>query len=550
MSSLAIMELQKPTNSPDILTPPRNVLALPEEILSMILSRLSKKSLYTCVQVCRDFHRLAVRLGLETMGIYVPEQHCNIKLPDEFYVHRRPDTLDFLLALTPPIKVFKCIEVDLCIGTTHSGLATQLYRIRRLLEKATTVKSAILAFAFPYLVGEDDDADPGALEGALEALFNLLVSKGCTDFRIDDWSDKIVAGYQDPAIEGKAFSSGWILQDERQYIRSIRLPKYCWRSLKYNPSAPPKITHFQVSMELLRPPFSEWSFSLLANSPVTSLVMPIRSYPWDTDEVQFIMHRCATMGPLIDSMFVGFERCQFYQVLPGLNFFSKTLTKLRLHGVPPRHSQWPDSLTLHLPNLESIELQPLGLRGLLSGPVDKVRLPRLKQITLVHNDNENDGAIPPFDIETVAQSVLDVQRLDKFQRPKQGCGENKDGEDHDDHSSISLGARLVFCIANADFRALTASLMKGIPPTLASKERSDALKRVTTLTIEIRRTKHLIQSGAFKHQLIGSLALFPGTETLNVVSLHGSLAVKEDLDEYQFNTLKHHCSSLREAFVY
>ncbi|EAU85298.1 hypothetical protein CC1G_07568 [Coprinopsis cinerea okayama7 len=363
-------------------------LALPEEILSLAFSGLSKYDLYTCAQVCRRFNRLAVQQVLDETGLWDPTRYCSLMLDED---GPELDSLAFVL-VSAHIKSFGNLTLTLTAFTCPRELASRLRRVTQFLQSViTSVDNFRLDVKFQGSLRSPSRNHPGALEDALEALFNTVVARSCVNFEMNDYAGEVIRGFEyEPSGEGP-FSTNSILQDELRYIRDSHPPRYSYRSLKYGLTEPAQVQQINVTLGMLRPPFSEWMFSLLANSSVTTLYISIwDDLELDEEEIKFIMHRCATMGTSIDSLLVGIH-CPgiFWPVISCLNHFSKTLKSLRIYASPYewRDGERPDDFSLSLPELTSLELMPVGMRALFSPPVHSISLPKLSEITLMSSED-------------------------------------------------------------------------------------------------------------------------------------------------------------------
>ncbi|TEB32393.1 hypothetical protein FA13DRAFT_1628257, partial [Coprinellus micaceus] len=289
---------------------PTTFLNLPTEILEKILeyNKLPLPTLFELALSCTRLHDICLPLHLKRSGIPIPEELCKIIVPAKMQEH------DGLAALRLAKWVTKTKRLECHFQAWQGALSTmvfQLSQVEAFVNKLTVVEEVVLEFDphdTPYTTYADlYDKDIVAWSDAMGKLLNTIVERGCRTLEINGLtqlhdvytctplvpSDTLQPVPFDPgaphdlgqtsmgmAASGSDGAHIDVLSGRTwKYKRNSRIiypGSSSEDSILTRPSplarANSKLTSFTIgSKSLLCPPLLQWTYSILAFSPVDTL---------------------------------------------------------------------------------------------------------------------------------------------------------------------------------------------------------------------------------------------------------------------------------------
>lgn len=330
------------------------LVSLPEELILVLLSYLDKRGCLACACVSRALNRIAIPYLLTRCGLKKPTSYCKLIL-DPFY----KTNVDPLLALQHSIfiKEIKDLSFYFTRFQPYSQLSPPLLRCLHLLRTLTHVEEVTLFFSSK---GDSkfskDEKHIKEMVPIYEDVLNEIVLKSSKkirvfgsdgllgqfyDFRKESSNSKsqggsmrsptrILAGvkdYFDRRHQHKKTDDPVILDDLR-YSRSTLTGSRIF--LRCSPEAlkQTQLTHLNIgTADFLRPPFSQWFFPMLQASNIQSLSFAFSHLPEDTEEVEFILERLASVIPNLNRLYLFDIKSEVLSILiKWINMFPNLQT--------------------------------------------------------------------------------------------------------------------------------------------------------------------------------------------------------------------------------
>ncbi|KAJ2923816.1 hypothetical protein H1R20_g13273, partial [Candolleomyces eurysporus] len=325
-----------------------------EELLLQVLAFLPPLDLRSCVEVSRWFNRIAVQSVLDTYEIWNAEQSAALELAGN------PYDLDGLSALLLSIhlKSLSYVRFDLYKVMSLQSALKSFHKMQRLIDRMASVHTVYVHWpADAYLKrATSEQSRVTACECVEQFLYTAIVAKGCTCLQLSGFN-AFTSEYRlkkNPAITladgSKALvaegSSIW--ESVRGYLTSRRARPnyepsvsseevyYCRKQSRFSISTPriyltsspnfgqaSKLTTLiAFSTNIFRPPFSQWTFSLLKASPIASLTLYFTDLPNEDVESKLILDRLAEAVPDVTTIHLEDARSGLMKdVVPWLGRF-------------------------------------------------------------------------------------------------------------------------------------------------------------------------------------------------------------------------------------
>ncbi|KAJ2913087.1 hypothetical protein MD484_g7322, partial [Candolleomyces efflorescens] len=363
-----------------------------DELALQTLTWLPPTSLRNCAQVSRSFNRIAVQSALDEHRIWNPQQSANLQLAGN------PRDLDGLsaLLLSIHVKSLTYVNFDLMKVVSLPLAVKSLQKMQRLVERMSSVRTVYMHWpSEAYSNGRAlNDKDLAMACKCVEDFLNTIITRGCTLLQVSGFNAfaskyklkkhpaiaiaMVAEGF---AIEPKAPATEWlplwgsardyltarqaratsdypVLSDEANYERkSSRISFYAptWVSITPSPklSELTKLTSFHAySTNIFRPPFSQWTFPLLKESPINFVTLCFKDLPDDELESKLILDRLADAVPNITSMYFDGAR-------PGLMkdavvWLGRSFLQLKTLKIEP------ECFSAGSDNIDDLDLQALA----------------------------------------------------------------------------------------------------------------------------------------------------------------------------------------------
>ncbi|RXW23497.1 hypothetical protein EST38_g2337 [Candolleomyces aberdarensis] len=328
---------------------------LPEELILVLLSHLEKRDCLSCACVSRALNRIAIPYLLTRCGVKKPGSYCKLIL-DPLY----KSNIDPLLALQHSIfiKEIKDLSFYFTRFSPYNKLSPPLLRCLHLLRTLTHVEEVTLFFSSSKgnTKLSKDEKHIKEMVPIYEDLLNEIVLKSSKkirvfgsdgllgqfyDFRKESPSGKPSGGnlksptrllsgvkdYFDRRQQHKKTDDPVILDDLR-YSRSTLTGSRIF--LRCSPEAlkQTQLTHLNIgTADFLRPPFSQWFFSMLQASNIQSLSFAFSHLPEDNEEVEFILQRLASVIPNLNRLYLFDIKPEVLSILiKWINMFANLQT--------------------------------------------------------------------------------------------------------------------------------------------------------------------------------------------------------------------------------
>jgi hypothetical protein len=279
-------------------------------------------------------NRLAVECLLASHGISdAATGVCRVVLTDRVS-KEIPDALTALLH-SVHIKNIRYLEIRYMSYFSSHSLGKPLRRTHRLLSRIESVASVTLHFP-AHFGGEDGSTAEKYLRKTVllfEEVLNEIVFKSCKRlylhgsrnllenmyrFRTDEatsftHSRKIflqhfvgARDYFDRRKEKKILDP--IVQDDLRYARTTITGSRIFARCSQSALTRTKLAHINMNtVDFLRPPFSQWLFTMLRSSPITSMSFDFHTSPRlrsRSQEHEFMLIRLAAVLPHLQSLHV------------------------------------------------------------------------------------------------------------------------------------------------------------------------------------------------------------------------------------------------------
>ncbi|RXW20294.1 hypothetical protein EST38_g5551 [Candolleomyces aberdarensis] len=315
-----------------------------DELALQTLDFLPPLDLRNCAQVSRSFNRITVQSVLDKHKIWNPQQSAGLQLAE------KPHDLDGLSALLLSIHVKSLAHVnfDLMKVVSLPSALKSFHKMKRLVDRMASVRTVYVHWpsdAYRDTISLSDKQFATACK-CVEEFLSTVISRGCTLLQISGFnaftskyklkknpaiigtlaegSGSKPAVAEAPSIWGSAIeyltyrqaraSDLSVLSDEANYYRKssrFSISAAPWISLTPSPtlSQVTKLTSFYAySTNTFRPPFSQWTFSLLKESPVTFVTICFKDLPNDELESKLILDRLAEAVPDITAIYLDGAR--------------------------------------------------------------------------------------------------------------------------------------------------------------------------------------------------------------------------------------------------
>ena len=466
------------------------VLDLPVEIILAILDHVSKNSLLCLSLTCRSLNYPSTSALLERCGIRDPT-NCTFDLYAT--LEGQADALSALQTglHIQRMKFLRCnLHPSTCCPQWGWPAAKLVRRLRRLMLGLTSIDEVVLSFNIRGMMAPRDmDLKSGVI--ILQNLLNTVITK-CKIFRIMSAGPFFGESYIfNPLDSGSSITQG--LQrfihhndsPDRQYKRNVSTGTRPF--LTCPPAALQQIALSRMEIDalsLFTPPCSNWTFTVLKQSRITSLTLNLT---WPTSgyaqaERSLIFSRLAeALQASLKSLFLK----GITHPLDALGFIAQ-LPLLRIFRVLPW--AWKASLS----ESSTITSFPLVLNmETISAPADLVFymfsrsliVLKLKAIFLTFQIKKDEGS---FDITTTGTSIARLRE------------------------SVGPNVKLLMLFHFDGVPPLEESLCDGVQPICPIWEQE--FSRFTTLTLN--GVTALLDSPNTFRVILGVLTLFPKLKEL------------------------------------
>ncbi|KAJ2922487.1 hypothetical protein H1R20_g14605, partial [Candolleomyces eurysporus] len=307
------------------------LVRLPEELILVLLSHLDKRDCLSCACVSRALNRIAIPYLLTRCGIKKPGSYCKLIL-DPLYRSK----IDPLLALQHSIfiKEIKDLSFYFTRFGPYNELSPPLLRCLHLLRTLTHVEEVTLFFSSSKRDSKlsKDEKHIKEMVPIYEDLLNEIVLKSSKKIRVFG-SDGLLGQFYDFRKESPSGKSSGgnlksptrllsgikdyldrrqhkktddpIILDDFRYSRSTLTGSRVFLHCSPEALKQTQLTHLNIgTADFLRPPFSQWFFSMLQASNIQSLSFAFSHLPEDNEEVEFILQRLASVIPNLNRLYL------------------------------------------------------------------------------------------------------------------------------------------------------------------------------------------------------------------------------------------------------
>ena len=468
------------------------VLDLPVEIILAILDHVSKNSLLCLSLTCRSLNYPSTSALLERCGIRDPT-NCTFDLYAT--LEGQADALSALQTglHIQRMKFLRCnLHPSTCSPQWGWPAAKLVRRLRRLMLGLTSIDEVVLSFNIRGMMAPRDmDLESGVI--ILQNLLNAVITK-CKIFRIMNAGPFFGEIYIFNQLDsGSSVTQGLRRSDHRndspdwQYMRNVS--KGTRPLLTCPPAALEQIALNKMEIDalsLFTPPCSNWTFTVLKQSRITSLTVNLT---WPTSKYTQA-ERSLIFSRLAESLQASLKFLFLKRVthlLDALGFIAQ-LPLLELFGVLPW--TWQASVD----ESWTITSFPLVLSmETISAPADLVFymfsrsliVPRLRTIFLAFQIKKIEGL---FDITITATSIARLRE------------------------SVGPNVKLLVLFHFVGVPSIEESLCDGVQPICPIWEQE--FSRFTTLSLN--GPTALLDSPNTFRVILGVLTLFSKLEELRI----------------------------------
>ena len=260
------------------------LLDIPVEIIQVILACLPADSLLDLFPTCRSLNYLSTSALLEHHGIRDPT-NCTFDL-DTTGIPLEADALSALIAGLH-IKRMKFLQCNIKTPWNWSSrcwpASQPLRRLHCLIQRLTSIDEVILTFS----IGREIRLGEAYLKSGIDNLQNLLntiITKSCKVLRIINPGSFFGTSY----TFNQPDSGSSITQGFRRFVHRNDSPDWQYKRddskgtrlfLTCSPAALQKValTTMKISaMSLLTPPCSNWTFTMLKQSRIKTLILRLK----------------------------------------------------------------------------------------------------------------------------------------------------------------------------------------------------------------------------------------------------------------------------------
>ncbi|RXW18268.1 hypothetical protein EST38_g7577 [Candolleomyces aberdarensis] len=546
-----------------------------DELTQLILQFLNPLDLHKSAQVCRNWNRIAVQCMLDENKLWNPQRASHLRLTSS---PQEKDTLSALL-ISVNVKQLGYVNFEWTRIISIKMLQRSFERMQRLVERMSSLR--IVRVHWPSMLEEVGitDSSMASLCSSIEGFLNATIAQGCSKLMLTGFNDILGKRYQLKKSAGTVSSKSASTSSQRASIlakaRTLLAPNsmkqtegslaidvlsdeanYCrpgnrfgspppWISIAPSPqlSETSKLTQFETNtINLFRPPFSQWTLALLKASPITELCLHFTDLPDDTIEQNLILDRIADAAPDITSLYIDSVRSG---TMKDIMRWASRFQQVQILGIQPACFPTPDddkNLDLHeldFPNLTRLESPASFIPQFLksdSAPADS--LGRFKSLS--------SGLIAATYRWTSSSSSEVASAVNAISLVKSAVHEALGSLAED--CTVHIAFRFVH-----DFFKVTEALNRpgAIPPDLlikAGESTSDDAGPKFILELVLPGTREEIRQGIFDDKITVYLRLVPGIDAMVLTSNEAHLSLEmEEFDQEQMWKFQKICPNLKST---